>query len=356
MMRRVSKVVRVAGIPIGGGNPVVIQSMLGKPPTDIEGNLEEAWRLEAAGCQIVRVAVPDLESVRLIALLKETVHIPVVADIHFDYKLALESAAAGVDKIRINPGNIGSDDKVKAVADTCREKGIPIRIGVNSGSVEKHILAKYGHPVPEALVDSALYHASLLERFDFHDILISMKSQDVPSMIAAYRNAADRCEYPLHLGVTHTGTARMGLIKSAMGIGALLVDGIGDTLRVSLAADPVEEIRAAKEILRASGATDAGVDIIACPTCGRTTIDVIRLADQVYEALKDCETSLSVAVMGCPVNGPGEAREADLGVSGGNGTGILFAKGKVLKKVPEDEILPALLEQVAILRREREEG
>lgn len=336
---------------IGGGYPVTVQSMLSLPPTDTEGNLAQARRLVEAGCEILRIAVPDRDGVALIGMLKEQLTIPIVADIHFDYRLALESAAAGVDKIRINPGNIGSDDRVKAVADECGRRGIPIRIGVNSGSVEKHILAKHGHPSPEALVESALYHASLLEKFDFHQILISMKSSDVPSMVEAYRIAAERCSYPLHLGVTHTGTERMGLIKSAMGIGALLLDGIGDTLRVSLTAHPVEEIRTGRDILKAAGRMQ-GVNIIACPTCGRTCTDVIGLTQKVEEALKDCNVPITVAVMGCVVNGPGEAKEAHIGIAGGKGSAVLFKKGEVHKKVAEEEILPALLEEIELLRKE----
>lgn len=351
-MRRKATVVKIGSVPMGGGHPIPVQSMLSLPPADLQGNLAQARRLAEAGCQILRVAIPDKESVRLIGLLKNEVDIPIVADIHFDYRLALESAAAGVDKIRINPGNIGVDDRVKAVADACRQKRIPIRIGVNSGSVEKEILAKYGHPTAQALVDSALYHASLLERYDFTDIVLSMKAVDAPSMVEAYRIAAEACPYPLHLGVTHTGTLRMGLMKSAMGIGALLLDGIGDTLRVSLAADPVEEIRAGREILRMAGRSDQGVDIIACPTCGRTGIDVLGLTDKVAEALKDCALPITVAVMGCVVNGPGEAREADIGIAGGKGSGALFAKGKVIRKVTGEEMLPALLEQIDKLREE----
>ena len=278
-------------------------------------------------------------------MLFRSVSIPVVADIHFDYRLALECCAAGVDKIRINPGNIGDDSRVKAVADACRQRGIPIRVGVNDGSLEKHILAKHGHPTPQALCESALYHASLLEKFDFTDIVLSMKASSVDFTIKAYQLAAEQCPYPLHLGITHAGTARMGLVKSAIGIGGLLQQGIGDTLRVSLAADPAEEIRAGQDILKALGLR-GGVKLIACPTCGRTRIDLISLANQVEEALAACEKDITVAVMGCAVNGPGEAREADIGVAGGKGEGLIFAKGEILRKVPEDQILPALLAEV----------
>ena len=270
---------------------------------------------------------------------------PIVADIHFDYRLALESAAAGVDKIRINPGNIGDDSRVKAVADACRTRGIPIRVGVNSGSVEKEILAKYGGPTPEALVESALYHASLLERFDFHDIVLSLKSSTVDSTIRAYELCAARCDYPLHLGVTEAGTARMGLIKSAIGIGSLLQRGIGDTIRVSLTADPVEEVRAGQDILRALGLRP-GPQLVSCPTCGRTRIDLIPIANEVERRLASCRKTIKVAVMGCVVNGPGEAREADVGIAGGKGEGLIFRKGQILRKVPEDRLVDELMLEI----------
>ena len=342
---RTSKQVMVGRVPLGGGAPVTVQSMLNVPSTDIPGSVAQAKRLEAAGCQILRAAIPDMAAVALIPALKEAVSIPLVADIHFDYKLALESVAAGVDKVRINPGNIGEDSRVQAVAKACREKGVPIRVGVNSGSVEKHILAKFGGPTPEALVESALCHVSLLEKFDFTDIVVSLKASSVDSTIRAYQLMAQRCNYPLHLGVTEAGTARMGLIKSAIGIGSLLQQGIGDTIRVSLTADPVEEIAAGKDILKALG-MGAGPRLVSCPTCGRTRIDLIGLAGRVEEALRGCEKDITVAVMGCAVNGPGEAREADIGVAGGVGEGLLFKKGQILRKVPEDQLLPALLEEI----------
>lgn len=342
---RTSKQVMVGPVPLGGGAPVTVQSMLNVPSTDIPGSVAQAKRLEAAGCQILRAAIPDMAAVALIPALKEAVSIPLVADIHFDYKLALESVAAGVDKVRINPGNIGEDSRVRAVAKACREKGVPIRVGVNSGSVEKHILAKFGGPTPEALVESALCHVSLLEKFDFTDIVVSLKASSVDSTIRAYQLMAQRCNYPLHLGVTEAGTARMGLIKSAIGIGSLLQQGIGDTIRVSLTADPVEEIAAGKDILKALG-MGAGPRLVSCPTCGRTRIDLIGLAGRVEEALRGCEKDITVAVMGCAVNGPGEAREADIGVAGGVGEGLLFKKGQILRKVPEDQLLPALLEEI----------
>ena len=342
---RTSKQVMVGRMPLGGGAPVTVQSMLNVPSTDIPGSVAQAKRLEAAGCQILRAAIPDMAAVALIPALKEAVQIPLVADIHFDYKLALESVAAGVDKVRINPGNIGEDSRVRAVAKACREKGVPIRVGVNSGSVEKHILAKFGGPTPEALVESALCHVSLLEKFNFTDIVVSLKASSVDSTIRAYQLMAQRCGYPLHLGVTEAGTARMGLIKSAIGIGSLLQQGIGDTIRVSLTADPVEEIAAGKDILKALG-MGAGPRLVSCPTCGRTRIDLIGLAGRVEEALRGCEKDITVAVMGCAVNGPGEAREADIGVAGGVGEGLLFKKGQILRKVPEDQLLPALLEEI----------
>lgn len=337
--------VKVKDLVLGDGS-VSIQSMLNTKSYDIPGSVEQAVRLEQAGCQIIRAAIPNKEAVALIPAIKEKVSVPLVADIHFDYRLALECAAAGIDKIRINPGNIGDDDRVHEVVKACQAKHIPIRIGVNSGSVEKSILAKYGAPTPEALVESALYHVRLLEKFDFTDIVISIKSSDVRTMIAAYELMHQSAPYPLHLGVTEAGTKHMGIIKSAIGIGSLLAHGIGDTIRVSLTADPVEEVYAAKDILKALDLRRDGVQFVSCPTCGRTRIDLIGLANQVEEALKDCKKDIKVAVMGCIVNGPGEAREADIGVAGGDGCGILFKKGEIIRKVPEEEIIPALLEEV----------
>ena len=330
---------------MGGGAPVTVQSMLSVPSTDVAGSVRQALELERAGCEILRAAIPNKEAVALIPAIKEKVSIPLVADIHFDYRLALEAAAAGIDKIRINPGNIGEESRVKAVADTCRQKRIPIRVGVNSGSLEKHILAKYGGPTPEALCESALYHVSLLEKYDFDDIVISLKASSVDLTIRAYEQIAEKCEYPLHLGVTEAGTARMGLIKSAIGIGSLLQRGIGDTIRVSLTADPVEEIKAANDILRALD-LKKGVRFVSCPTCGRTRINLIALANQVEERLKDCRKPITVAVMGCAVNGPGEAREADIGVAGGEGEGLIFKKGKIVRKVPESRLLEELFHEI----------
>lgn len=327
------------------GKHIYIQSMLNVRSDDIEGSVKQAVQLEKAGCEIIRAAIPDMDAVRLIPAIKEAVRIPLVADIHFDYRLALEAAAAGVDKIRINPGNIGGMDRVKAVVAACRSRNIPIRIGVNSGSLEKEILAKYGSPTPEALVESAMGHAALLERFDFNDIVISIKSSDVGRMIASYRLAAEKCDYPLHLGVTEAGTERMGLIKSAAGIGSLLLDGIGETIRVSLTDDPVKEIEAAKDILRCIGKR-SGVRLVSCPTCGRTRIDLIGTAKKVEAALKDVDKDITVAVMGCIVNGPGEAREADVGIAGGDGCAMIFRKDGTQRKIREEDIVTELLAEV----------
>ncbi len=344
--RRKAREIKIGGLSIGGNQKIAIQSMLNVPALDIEGNVEQAKRLEKAGCQIIRIAVPEMGAVKTVEAIKNAVKIPLVADIHFDYRLALESAAAGVDKIRINPGNIGEDARVKLVADTCRQRGIPIRIGVNSGSVERHILAKYGRPSAQAMVESALYHVRLLEKFDFQDIVISIKSSNVAEMIEAYRLIAQQCEYPLHLGVTEAGTERMGIIKSAVGLGSLLLDGIGDTIRVSLTADPVREIYAAQDILKSIGLYQKGAELVSCPTCGRTKVDLISLANQVEERLRDVDKHIKVAVMGCAVNGPGEAREADIGIAGGNGEGILFKHGKILRKVPEESLLDELMLEI----------
>ncbi|MCM1271276.1 MAG: flavodoxin-dependent (E)-4-hydroxy-3-methylbut-2-enyl-diphosphate synthase [Ruminococcus flavefaciens] len=327
------------------GKHIYIQSMLNARSDDIDGSIKQAKELEAAGCEIIRAAIPDMDAVKLIPAIKEAVDIPLVADIHFDYKLALESAAAGVDKIRINPGNIGGMDRVKKVVDVCRSRNIPIRIGVNSGSLEKGILAKYGSPTPEALVESAMGHAAMLEHFDFSDIVISIKSSDVGRMIASYRLAAEKCPYPLHLGVTEAGTERMGLIKSAVGIGSLLCDGIGETIRVSLTDDPVKEIEAAKDILKSIGKR-GGVKIVSCPTCGRTRIDLVKAAKMVEEAVKDMDKDITVAVMGCIVNGPGEAKEADVGIAGGNGCAVIFKKDGTQRKIKEEDIVSELLAEI----------
>ncbi|MBE6823604.1 MAG: flavodoxin-dependent (E)-4-hydroxy-3-methylbut-2-enyl-diphosphate synthase [Ruminococcaceae bacterium] len=342
---RKSRTVYAGNVPIGGGSKVTVQSMLNVPSTDLAGSVQQAVELEKAGCEIIRLAIPNMEAIKLIPAIKKAVSVPLVADIHFDYRLALEAVAAGIDKVRINPGNIGSEDRVKAVAVACREKHIPIRIGVNSGSLEKEILAKYGGPTPEALVESGLYHASLLEKFDFEDIVLSIKSSSVDTTIRAYELAAQRCDYPLHLGVTETGTERMGVIKSAIGIGSLLQRGIGDTIRVSLTANPVREVAAGFDILKALDLR-AGVQFISCPTCGRTRIDLIGIANEVERRLTACGKNIKVAVMGCAVNGPGEAREADIGIAGGDGVGLIFKKGQVIRKVPENVLVDSLMEEI----------
>lgn len=332
---------------IGGNAPVSVQSMLSVPSTDIAGNVKQAMDLEAAGCDIIRIAVPDMAAVSLIPAIKEKVNVPIVADIHFDYKLALESVAAGVDKIRINPGNIGADDRVKAVATACKNAGVPIRIGVNSGSLEKEILAKYGAPTPEAMVESGMYHISLLEKYDFDQIVLSLKSSDTQNMYNAYCLAAEKCRYPLHLGVTEAGTARMGVIRSAAGIGGLLLRGIGGTIRVSLTDDPVNEVKAGIDLLKAIGIRNDGVRFVSCPTCGRTRVDLIGLANKAEEKLKNINQNITVAVMGCVVNGPGEAREADFGIACGVGCGVLFKKGKVISdKIPEDKLIDELYKEI----------
>ena len=338
--------IMVGNVPIGGGAPVAIQSMLNTKTTDVEGSLRQIKQLASAGCQIARLAVPNREAARGFAEICKESPLPLVADIHFDYQLAIAAAEGGASKIRINPGNIGGEDRVKAVVDVCKEKHIPIRIGVNGGSLDKTLLEKYGHPTPEALVESAFQHLELLEKQGFYDTCVSMKSSNVPNMVAAARLFRSKCDYPLHIGVTETGPVRQGLIKSAMGIGALLLDGIGDTLRVSLTDDPVEEVYAAKDILKAAGLRKEGVDIISCPTCGRTRIDLIGLVNQVDAALKDCQKPITVAVMGCIVNGPGEAREADIGIAGGDGWGMIFEKGVQVDRLPYDQLLPALLERI----------
>ena len=347
--RDTTRKINVGGVAVGGGADVSVQSMCNTKTWDVEATVAQIKAMKAAGCDIVRLAVPDMAAARAISDIKEGVDMPLVADIHFDYRLALEAAARGIDKIRINPGNIGGEENVKAVADACRQRGIPIRIGVNAGSLEQRLLEKYGHPCPEAMVESVAGHAALLEKFGFYDICLSLKASSVPLTVAAYRMAAERFEYPLHLGVTETGTEYMGTVKSAMGIGGLLCMGIGDTIRVSLTADPVREVYAAKAILKAAGLRREGVNIVACPTCGRTRIDLIGLAGRVEEALKDCRKPITVAVMGCIVNGPGEAREADVGIAGGEDCGVLFVKGEMREKLPYDELLPALLRYVDAL-------
>ena len=346
MQRQLKKEVKIGSIKIGGTNPIAVQTMLNVPVKDIAGNVAQAERVAKAGCQIVRVTVPTPADAAVVAAIKEKVDIPVVADIHFDYRAALAALDAGADKIRINPGNIGGDDRVKAVVDACREHKVPIRIGVNGGSLEKELLAKYGRVTPEALVESALRHVRLLEKFDFTDICISVKSSDVPLNMAAYRLLHEKVDYPLHLGVTEAGTPTMGLLKSAIGIGGLLCEGIGDTMRVSLTADPVEEVYAAKRILQACGIRRSGVNLVSCPTCGRTAYDMIPIAEELERRLADCKKNITVAVMGCVVNGPGEASAADIGVAGGKGEGMIFRKGKILYKVPQENLVDALMEEI----------
>jgi len=345
----VTKRILVGGVPVGGGAAVTIQSMTNTRTSDVEATVRQIRALAAAGCEIVRVAAPDLESAKAVGKIKENCPLPLVVDIHFDYKLALEAVAAGADKVRINPGNIGGEEKVKAVADACRSRGIPIRVGVNGGSLEKPILAKYGKVCPEAMVESAFGHIRLLNKFDFDDICVSLKSSSVPMTMKAYQLMAQRSEYPLHIGVTEAGTVRMGTLKSAVGIGGLLALGIGDTMRVSLSADPVEEVYAARDILKAAGVRREGAELVSCPTCARTRIDLIALAGEVEERLKRVEKPITVAVMGCAVNGPGEAAAADCGIAGGDGEGLLFQKGKIVKKVPQDRLVDELFALIETL-------
>lgn len=344
-----TKQIMVSGVPIGGGAPVTIQSMTNTRTDDVEATLHQIRTLAAAGCEIIRVAVPDMAAAKAVGKIKEGSPIPVVVDIHFDYKLALEAIAAGADKVRINPGNIGGADHVKAVAQACAQRGVPIRIGVNGGSLEKPLLAKYGGVCPEAMVESAFGHIQLLNQFDFDDICVSLKSSSVPMTMKAYQLMRQASDYPLHIGVTEAGTVRMGTLKSAVGIGGLLALGIGDTMRVSLSADPVEEVYAAKEILKAAGVRKEGAELVSCPTCGRTRIDLIALANEVEERLKTVDKPITVAVMGCVVNGPGEASAADCGIAGGVGEGLLFKKGQIVKKVPQEQLVDELFALIETL-------
>lgn len=341
-----TRMVSAGNLKIGGGADISVQSMLSVPVHDIEGNVSQALRLQNAGCDIVRVTVPDKEALKTVEALKKNIKIPLVADIHFDYRLALESVSAGVDKVRINPGNIGDDSKVKLVADACRKAGVPIRIGVNSGSLEKNILSKYGGVTPEALVESGLYHISLLEKYDFNDIVLSLKSSDTKMMYKAYELAAEKCPYPLHLGVTEAGTESMGVIKSAAGIGGLLLRGIGDTIRISLTDDPVKEVEAGIKLLKAIDLRRGGIRFVSCPTCGRTKIDLIGIAKEAEKRLANVNKDITVAIMGCVVNGPGEAGNADIGIAGGDGCGVLFKKGKIISRLNENELLNALCEEI----------
>lgn len=344
--RKITRSVKVGNILIGGGNNVVIQSMCNTDTRNVKETVAQIKRLEEAGCEMVRVAVPDMEAAKAIDEIKKEISIPLVADIHFDYRLALEAMEQGIDKVRINPGNIGSEEKIRAVVEKAKEKHIPIRIGVNSGSLEKDLLEKYGHVTPEALVESALKHVKILERYDFHDIVISIKASSVPFSIAAYSLLSQKVDYPLHVGITEAGTVWGGTVKSAVGIGSILAMGIGDTIRVSLTGDPVEEIKAAKEILKSLELRKFGVEFVSCPTCGRTQIDLVSIASQVEEKCRKINKNIKVAVMGCVVNGPGEAREADIGIAGGKGEGLIFKKGEIIKKVPENELIDALMAEI----------
>lgn len=341
--------IRVGGVLVGGGAPVTIQSMTNTPTDDIAATVDQIRKLEAAGCEIIRCAVPDMAAAKAVGIIREQIHIPLVVDIHFDYKLALECVAAGCDKVRINPGNIGDADRVKVVADACRTKGVPIRIGVNGGSLERTLLAKYGGITPEALVESAFEHIKLLNRFDFDDICVSLKCSSVRETVAAYRLMSEKSDYPLHVGVTETGTPRLGILKSAAGIGGLLAMGIGDTIRVSLSADPIEEVYAARDILKVVGARREGPELISCPTCGRTKVDLIGMAQQVEKRLEGMTKPITVAVMGCVVNGPGEASAADVGIAGGDGVGLLFKRGEIIKKVPQEQLVDELFTLIETL-------
>jgi len=357
-IRRKSKSIRIKDKYIGGDSEILIQSMTNTDTEDFDATFSQILALQNCGCDIVRITVPNLDSVETVRKIKkENLTIPIVADIHYDYRIALECVKAGIDKIRINPGNIGEEWKIKEVADACRYEGIPIRIGVNSGSLEKHILAKYGSPTPEALSESAFYHASLLEKFGFEDIIISVKSSDVRSMILTNRIIASKCDYPIHLGVTEAGDSYSGLVKSSAGIGSLLCDGIGDTIRVSLTADPVEEIKAGKELLNSLGFySKGGIKIVSCPTCGRTKINLIELSSEFRKAIEGFDTKgkdIKVALMGCVVNGPGEARECDIGIAGGKGEAVLFKNGEIIKKIKESEIIDTLLNEIRIITEQK---
>lgn len=338
--------VNIGGVKIGGNNPVAIQSMCNTDTRDVAATVKQIHALENEGCEIIRVAVPDMEAAQAVAGIKKQIHIPLVVDIHFDYKLAMECMKNGADKVRINPGNIGERSRVEAVVSMAKERGIPIRIGVNGGSLKKELLQKHGGVTAEALVDSALEHVKILEELNFEDIVVSIKVSDVPTMLSAYRRFNEISDIPLHIGVTESGTLKQGTLKSAVGIGALLAEGIGSTMRVSLTADPVEEVRAAYDIQRVLGMRKTGVEIVSCPTCGRTQIDLIPIANEVEKRLKDVKAPLKVAVMGCVVNGPGEARDADIGIAGGKGEGLIFRKGEIIKKVREENIVDELMAEI----------
>ena len=344
--RRRTKEVRIGDVIIGGNHPIAIQSMTNTKTQDVEATVAQILQLERAGCQIIRCTVPDMEAAKALAEIKKQIHIPLVADIHFDYRLALRVMELGIDKVRINPGNIGDEDRIRQVVEMAKEKHIPIRIGVNSGSLEKELVEKYGGVTPQGLVESALKHVKILEKYDFHDIVVSIKASDVPFSLEAYRILSESIPYPIHVGITEAGTVYIGTIKSAVGIGAILAMGIGDTIRVSLTGDPVEEVRAAKEILKCLGLRKFGIELISCPTCGRTQIDLISIANEVEKRCASIKKDIKVAVMGCVVNGPGEAKEADIGIAGGNGVGILFKKGELIRKVDESQLVDALMEEI----------
>jgi len=354
-LRQDTVAVKVGDLTIGGSNEVIIQSMCTTKTADVEATVAEILRLEEAGCQIVRVTVNNKEAADAIKEIKKRIHIPLVADIHFDYRLALAAIENGIDKVRINPGNIGRREKVEAVVKACKDKGIPIRIGVNAGSLENHLLEKYGYPTPEAMVESALFHIGILEELDFHDIIVSLKASDVPMAIAAYSMAAEKIKYPLHLGITEAGTLHSGTIKSSAGIGALLSMGIGNTVRISLSADPVEEVKVARELLKTFGLITNAATLVSCPTCGRLDIDLFSIANEVEEYISKIKVPIKVSVLGCAVNGPGEAREADIGIAGARGEGMLFRYGEMIRKVPEAELLNELKKEIDVIVRVFEE-
>lgn len=347
--RKQTRVVKVGNVMMGGNYPVVIQSMCNTDTRDIEKTVKQILELEKAGCQIVRVAVPDMAAAEAVGEIKKRISIPLVADIHFDYKLALKVMDLGIDKVRINPGNIGEESRIQTVVEKAKQKQIPIRIGVNSGSLEKDLIQKYGGVTPEGLVESALRHVKILEKYQFYDIVVSIKASNVPFSVQAYTLLSEKIDYPIHVGITEAGTVYSGTVKSAVGIGAILLQGIGDTIRVSLTGNPVEEIKAAKEILKSVGMLEQGIELISCPTCGRTQIDLISIANEVEQKCKSLNKKLKVAVMGCVVNGPGEAREADIGIAGGKGEGLLFKKGKIIKKIPENELVEQLMREIEMM-------
>ena len=351
MKRTETKVIQIGNKFIGGGNPIAIQSMTNTPTEDVEKTVAQILALEKAGCDIVRVAVPNMEAAEAITKIKEQIHIPLVADIHFDYRLAIAAMEYGADKIRINPGNIGSEDKVKVVIDTAKERNIPIRVGVNSGSLEQHLVDKYQGVTAEGIAESALDKVRMIEAMGYDNLVVSIKSSDVMMCIKAHEILAKQCKYPLHVGITESGTVASGNIKSAVGIGTILYQGIGDTIRVSLTGDPIEEIKSARVILRSLGLRTGGIEVISCPTCGRTKIGLIELANQVEEMVKDIKLDLKVAVMGCAVNGPGEAKEADIGIAGGIGSGVIIKKGEIVKRVPEDKLLDTLKEELLVWKK-----